>query len=135
MKITMQRRNGCWILRPVGPFARGRGQGELRASVEEVIAKGGLRLVLDLSGVAYTDAAGIGQILHCEDRVRSSGGRLVVAAACPKVRELLQMTRVAERVPVVRGVPAAIRKLRPAERRVARTQAWAGPGEKQRVAS
>jgi anti-anti-sigma factor len=135
MKIIVQRRNGCWILRPVGPFACGRGQGELRASVEEVLAKGGLRLVLDLSGVAYTDAAGIGQILHCEDRVRASGGRLVVAAACPKVREVLQMTRVAERVPVARGVPAAIRNLRPADRRAARSRAWSGPGEAQRVAS
>jgi len=61
------------------------------------------RLVLDLSGLTFCDAAGIGVMLRSRTRLRTAGGDLVLLAPPPLLRRLLTLLRLDAELPVERG--------------------------------
>ena len=112
MKIVTTRRRGSCILRLTGPLVRGNGRRLLRASVDQVLGNGTRRLVLDLTKVAYLDAAGIGEIIRCDRRVKARGARMAIACPSRKVGEILDLAGVADRLPLAGEVEEALRVLR-----------------------
>jgi anti-sigma B factor antagonist len=111
MQVRAMRQDGIWVLRLVGPLVLGAGEHRLRCGVERVLRQGGRRVILDLSGVRYADAAGIGALVGGARRVRSRGGRLLVASATPRVRRLLEMFRVGALLPLAADVEDALRRI------------------------
>ena len=65
------------------------------------------RVVIDLLGVDFLDAVGIGVLLAGVVVCRSRGGDLALCRAEPQVLALLQVTRVDEILPAHRSVAAA----------------------------
>ena len=126
MKITKKRRQGSWVLRLVGPLARGKNMSVLRAAVEGLARRGQRRVILDLAGVAYMDAAGIGEIILCDQRVRAEGGRMVLAAAPGHVRQILRLSNVIDHVPTMATVDDALRSLRRSRRHMVQNARQAG---------
>ena len=62
-------------------------------SIVEDLAKAGCtRAILDLTGVNYSDSAGIGLIAMAAGRLKEAGGRLIAVAPAGKVLEMLKMT-------------------------------------------
>lgn len=54
----------------------------------------GLRnLVLDLSGLEFIDSAGIGVLAVCCGSMGRKGGKVAIAGATGRVKELLELTR------------------------------------------
>jgi anti-sigma B factor antagonist len=88
-KIRCCQAEGTGILFPVGHLTRGHGVRDLCELVDRVLASGRRNVILDLSGVEYLDAAGLGALVRCHRRVAARGGCLVVAGARSKVREIL----------------------------------------------
>ena len=117
MKILRKRREGSWVLHLIGPLARGKGVWVLREGVKELVRRGQRFVILDVAGVPYLDAAGIGEILRCHRRVRAAGGRLVLVAASPKVQEILRLSMVSDQVPTIGRVDEALRSQRRWRRR------------------
>jgi anti-anti-sigma factor len=136
MRITMKRRHGAWVLRLIGPLTRPQGIVDLRAAIERLAGRRQGRILLDLAGVAYLDAAGIGELIGCVHRVRRSGGEIALAAAGDKVREILRLS--GADLPLADDVDEALRRLRrwrrgavrprDEDRGVARLQPSRGPG-------
>ena len=50
-------------------------------------------IVLDLSGVSYIDSSGLGAIVSIYLAVSRAGGKLKISNAQPRIRDLLQVTK------------------------------------------
>ena len=55
------------------------------------IGGGDVQLAVDVSGVAFIDAAGIGVLVAAANRARQAGGGLTLLAPSPQVRRLLDV--------------------------------------------
>lgn len=74
----------------------------------------GDRVVLDLSGVPYISSAGLRVLLLARKHVKARGGRLVVAALEPVVREIFEISRFTLVVDCYPTVPDALAAISPA---------------------
>jgi anti-anti-sigma factor len=93
-----------------------------RGTVEAVAAEArcqigrhGARLVLDLSGTTFIDAAAITLMDTLSARTAALGGTLVIVLTCPRARWLLELFPAREPLRIVGSVSEA-------------TAAWPGPG-------
>ncbi len=60
----------------------------------------GSRLVLDLSGLAFVDSAGLRALMNLDLRARADGFELVLAAPGPAVLRVLRLTGFDKRLPI-----------------------------------
>jgi anti-sigma B factor antagonist len=65
---------------------------DIEHAIRERIQQGSKRLVLDFSGVEFIDSAGIGVLAVCCGSMEREGGKVAVAGATGKVKELLELT-------------------------------------------
>lgn len=71
----------------------------LRYTVRELVRLGLVRIVVDLGGVVFVDAAGIGALIDATSDVARAGGKLEVTHH-PRLMMLLEITRETDRVNV-----------------------------------
>ena len=71
------------------------------------------RVVLDLAGVDYMASVGLRALVLAARQVKSRGGRLVVAALQPLVREVFEITRLGQVVETFASVRDALAALDP----------------------
>jgi len=83
----------------------------LLEAVHELEAKGARRVVVDLEGLMRIDSAGLGAIASAFVSLTRASGRLVLAAAPPKVHDLLSTTMLLQVIPLYPDVDAARRAL------------------------
>jgi anti-sigma B factor antagonist len=81
---------------------------EVEARIDEVIDGGADKLILDLSGVAYADSAGLGLIMILYGRMKSIGGRLRIVGPNESLRTLFSRTCVDSILAVDPDLAAAI---------------------------
>ncbi len=66
-----------------------------KATFEETIDKShGIDIILDLTGVQYMDSSGLGSLLKSYVAAQKYGGRVALAGLIPRVRDLLQLTKI-----------------------------------------
>ena len=63
----------------------------IRRFLMAAISGGDVHLAVDMSGVAFIDAAGIGVLVAAANRARQAGGGLTLLAPSPQVRWLLDV--------------------------------------------
>jgi anti-sigma B factor antagonist len=81
----------------------------LEHRVEHVAEAYGPYLVLDLSGVPFCDAAGVGGLLRVARALRRVSGELRLAAVNPPVWRVFGVVRLPTVIPCHEHVPAAVR--------------------------
>ena len=54
----------------------------------------GSDVILDFSGLQYMDSAGLGSLLKAYVAAQKYGGRVALAGLLPRVRDLLQLTKI-----------------------------------------
>ena len=64
----------------------------LKSRVDEVIANGSPRIVVDLAGVEFIDSSGLGALVSGLKTARQAGGDLRLARAGEQVRTVLSLT-------------------------------------------
>ncbi len=69
---------------------------KLKGTLEDLLAGGKTRLVLDLFGVAYIDSAGLGELVRAMKRARECAGDLRVCGLRGDVLKIFEMTRLTE---------------------------------------
>ncbi len=67
-------------------------RGELAAHVD-ACARAGKAIVLDLSGLEYVSSAGLRCFMLAAKQAKAQGGRVLLAAMQPVVREIFQISR------------------------------------------
>lgn len=66
---------------------------QAREAMLDLIADGYYHLVVNLSGTEYLDSTALGLLVGTLKRVREQGGDLRLVAPSPRVRRLLEITR------------------------------------------
>ncbi|MDQ7005615.1 MAG: STAS domain-containing protein [Acidobacteriota bacterium] len=111
MSHQVDYQDGIAITRLVGRITVGNALDDVREVVEDEIAAGRLRVIFDLSGVNFVDSAGLGELVACHRSLDQLGGRLVLAAPRGKVRDLIELTRIGELLPVCPTVEEALQRV------------------------
>jgi anti-sigma B factor antagonist len=84
---------------------------QLRDVVNDLIATGRTKIVLDLESLPYVDSVGIGEIVRAYSAVVRAGGAFGLAGPTPRVREVLDATQLAPVLGVCLTVGEAIDRL------------------------
>lgn len=80
-------------------------------NLQALIAKGVIRIVLDLSGVPFMDSAGLGALVHTYGLTQEKNGTLRLCGLQPRVANMLKMTRTDQLIPVDADSDASIAAL------------------------
>jgi anti-anti-sigma factor len=99
------------VVELIGKIALGRESQRIETLVDDLIKRGSLRAIFDMSGVDYMDSAGIGMIALATGKLRESGGKLAIVAPEGKVLQLLnqtQMTAIVSVCPTVESAAATL---------------------------
>jgi anti-sigma B factor antagonist len=80
----------------------------LRAHLDSLVADGRVRLVLDLAGLEFLDASGVGVLARAMGRVRVRNGWMRLVHVSPRVRRVLRITRLTDALPVYESIAQAV---------------------------
>lgn len=72
----------------------------LEGQFEEMVVKGVIYLVLDLSNVDYIDSAGLGVLMHAYNKLHQKGGSLRLCGVQPRLRKILHTTHTDTLLPI-----------------------------------
>jgi anti-sigma B factor antagonist len=92
LDIRETEREGVTILTLKGRLTVGESSG-IREKVNEVLAKGCNKIILDLSEVEYIDSTGLGSMVICYTTIKKSGGALKLVNLNKRNIELLLLTK------------------------------------------
>jgi anti-sigma B factor antagonist len=82
--------------------------GALRNSIDRLLKEGRRQFVLNLSGLAYLDSSGIGDLVHTYMSVIKRGGEMKVVGLSKKVEEILKITQLYQVFPEFKDEHAAL---------------------------
>lgn len=108
MEITEQRQGAVTVVKPGGPLCQSESE-QFSQRIDEVMARSLGRFVLDASGIAYVDSAGLESLLRITNDLAESGRSLRVCAANETLREVMDLTGLADRFEFYEDVNAAVR--------------------------
>jgi anti-anti-sigma factor len=102
VSITTQihQAGSVWVLALEGKLVLGAPSNEFRSTIADLIKAGNQLIVLNFKGVPYADSAGIGALAYNFSNIKAAGGRLVVAEAQQAVREVMDVTRLSQLIPM-----------------------------------
>src|ERR1017187_2383006 len=111
MRLEVQFHDGVCVLRLQGRFVTG-SDAELVSARNSLQKAGIANAVVDLSAVPYMDSTGLAFVVELHKALASRGGQLFLAEANQRIREVLQMTRIGEIIPLFQDVEDAEAALR-----------------------
>jgi|SRR5450755_124585 anti-anti-sigma factor len=111
MHLESQIRDGICVLRLKGRFLTG-SDVELKSAQTSLQESGIATAIVDLSAVPYIDSTGLGFLVELHKSLARRRGQLFLAGANQRVREVLQMTRIGEIIPLFEHVEDAEAALR-----------------------
>src|SRR5260370_28149450 len=82
--------------------------GALRNSIAQLLKEGRKQILLNLSGLAYLDSSGIGDLVHTYMSVIKSGGEMKVVGLTDKVEEILKITQLYQVFQEFQDQPSAL---------------------------
>lgn len=78
-----------------GRITLGEGWGTLHQTIKRLLEQGHRRVLLNLKEVTYIDSAGLGELVGSYATLTNQGGEMKLVYAENKVRDVLQVTRLA----------------------------------------
>jgi anti-sigma B factor antagonist len=88
--------------------------GRVRRKIDECVAAGCERLVLDLRGVTFMDSTGLHLVLDAHAAAREEGWELLVIEGPGSVQRVFEVTGLRDRLPFVEAPPSLTPNPRPA---------------------
>lgn len=73
---------------------------ELDSELDALIAAGGVRLVVDLSDVAFLDSTGLGVLVKALKHAREGGGWLHLVVTSDRIRKIFEITGLDASIPI-----------------------------------
>lgn len=91
MQLDQRDHDGSVVLSPIGRLNLVSAS-QLRSRIEDVVATGSKRFVIDLSAVEFIDSSGLGALISGLKHARQAGGDLRIAAPGEQARVVLGLT-------------------------------------------
>jgi anti-sigma B factor antagonist len=95
----------------VGALTLGTGLKTADQQIQTAIEQGASRMAIDMSGVPYSDSAGLGVLIHTFGLTRKNQGALRLAAASERMVSMLTLTRMDTLLPLDPTVEASLAAL------------------------
>ena len=92
MNVEVMPANRAAVVVPNGDLNAASGA-ELKRTLEDLLANGNTRLVVDMERVAYVDSVVWGELATAATRARRAGGELRICAMAGELIEILRMIR------------------------------------------
>ena len=92
MKFSTRKNGDIVIIDIEGKILLGEGDVEIKQTVDDLLKKGVLSIILNLAKVSYIDSAGLGEIIRCFTALRRNGGSLKLLSPNARVIDLLNIT-------------------------------------------
>ena len=92
--VTRQHEPDVTVMGFTGHLTMGNSLVEVEYAIKDRIQGGPRKLVLDLTNVNFLDSAGLGMLVVCSSVMQQAGGRLMVAGAAGKVKQVLELTHI-----------------------------------------
>ena len=120
MLVEFEHRGDVCVLRLHGRFATGQDSAYLRTRTDEIKCSGFSKVLADFTEVSYIDSTGIGFLIGIYTSVlKNPNGRFVLANLNRRVREVLELTRLANVIPIYPDFESALEALHEDEKRTA----------------
>ena len=91
-----------------GRLALGDGDGLLKERVQQLIAGGTRRIILNLTDVSYVDSAGLGALVAVFLDSKKQGGSVKLVNPSKRLRDLLTMARLLTVLEITDSEPEAV---------------------------
>ncbi len=85
---------GVFVLHLQGSITLGEDTRKLRDLVHDTLETGKTRILLNMAEVHYLDSSGLGELIAAYTTVKHRGGQLKLMKLTPRVRDLVQLTKV-----------------------------------------
>lgn len=92
MKLSTRMAGEVAVIDVDGKLVLGEGDVEIKKAVDDVLRKGGTRLLLNLAKTPYIDSAGLGEIIRSYTAFRRKGGELKLLSPNARIVDLLTIT-------------------------------------------
>ena len=93
MEIAERKVSDVTILDLTGKMTLGEGDEMLKQTINNLLAAGNKKLVLNLGGVPYIDSAGLGEVVRTHTTVSRQGGSLKLLNLTKRIEDLLSITK------------------------------------------
>ena len=93
MHVEVRKAEDVVIVDLDGKLTAGLGDQILRETLDELLAEGYRKILLNLSAVTFMDSAGLGELVAGLKTARNLGAELKILKASPRVKSTLQLTR------------------------------------------
>jgi anti-anti-sigma factor len=109
LRLVAEDDRGAAVVAAEGDLVFAGSTGEIVNPFEGLLGAGwgGRKVLLDFSKAAFLDSAGIGWLIGSTKLFRQNGGMLVVHSIPPRVRQMLDMLKVGQIVPLAASEAAA----------------------------
>jgi anti-sigma B factor antagonist len=109
LAIVEEREGDVTVLGLYGEMLLDDGDLLLRQHVHDLVAKGQVRLIIDLSGVTHIDSSGIGMMVAKVSMVRKAGGDMKIVGLSSRYQRLLAIMKLVSIFETFDDVPSAVR--------------------------
>jgi anti-sigma B factor antagonist len=93
MNVSARQRDGVTILDLRGKLTLGSGEQALRSTLQDALAAGATKVVINLKDVTTIDSTGVGELVGTYTTVTNRGARLKLATLPPKLQDILTITQ------------------------------------------
>ena len=93
LEITQRETNGIYLLALKGRLVLGDESSGFRTTIDNLLASGATRIVVNLEHVSHVDSAGLGAIIEAHRKTKAKGGRLKLSNLGPNFKRALELAR------------------------------------------
>jgi anti-sigma B factor antagonist len=93
MEIAERKVSDVTVLDLTGKMTLGEGDELLKQAINNLLAAGSRKIVLNLGGVPYIDSAGLGEVVRTHTTVSRQGGSLKLLNLTKRIEDLLSITK------------------------------------------
>src|SRR6201993_968093 len=93
LEITQRELNGIYLLALKGRLVLGQESNGVRTMIDNLLASGATRIVINLEHVNYVDSAGLGTLIELHRKTKAQGGSLKLCNLGPNLKQALEMAR------------------------------------------
>ncbi len=93
MKLSTRKVGDVTIVDVDGKIVLGDGDVEIKQIVDNLLGRGGKKILLNMTKVPYLDSAGLGEIIRCFTALRKNGGSFKLLAPNQRIIDLMTITK------------------------------------------
>jgi anti-sigma B factor antagonist len=98
-----------FVLHLQGPITLGQATQTFRQLIQDTIAAGRTKILLNMAEVYYIDSSGLGEMVAASTHARRQGAQLKLMKLAPRVQDVMQLTKLLQVIDVYPDEDSAVR--------------------------